>query len=899
MREKSLSTNPTHKGVTGRLLRAVVLFLLILGLLAPAAGAASGMVDSITVYGLYRMTEEAFLHAMGVRAGDPYDPVKLRMSFRKLWDLGLFEDIVIEADDGPDGGKIVVVKVRERPVLTAVTYDENPVLNRTQIEDRYKEKEMRLRLGKPMDRRAIADAEATIRDFLGEKGFLDATVKADIRNVTDKTRAVHFTIKAGGKTRIRAIHFTGNELFGDRTLRRQLELTKPRKWYWPWSKKNLYHPLKWDQDAGNIRELYQNQGYLDVELRAPNIEVREKVKEPKKKAIEKRAALEAGDPDEQEQPEEIADDRDSSLSPEKARKKAKERAAKLEKQAKKKKKKEDRLRLKAEPKVKKWIVLNVPVNEGEQYTAGEITLSGNAVFTDNQLKAFLPLREGSTLRNNLLEAGVESMTRLYEDRGHLYASVVRRVVRREGETVADIQITVEEDEPYYISAIEFRGNNKTHDRVLRREMLINEGDLFSRSKLDVSKTKVNQLGYFEIPEDAIIEPVEGENQVKVIMDGEDKGRNEIQIGGGYSGVDGAFFSGVYSTRNFLGRGQVLSASMTVGGRSNRYQISFQEPWFLNRPYTLGFSLFRRDIDFGASLRSSSKGGGIILGKQLAPFSSLRLSYSYESVTSTSSTLALIDPNDPLALTQFSSNNKISSLTPVFSYNRVNNPYRPSAGSSFVFSFQIAGGALGGDTNYLKPVARFTTYKRPFKRSFLAFHAEAGLVKEWQGGSTGFNSSNVNGVPRFQRFWLGGETPGPRGFETRSITPRRYVLLDGNGGILDVLGDPRNVDIEDLVRSGDGVPALVEVGGDRMFLFQTELVFPLGQQAELAVFADIGDALFEDQSWGFDTARASAGVEMRFHLPVFPVPLRLIYAWPIREGVRDRTSRFTFSIGRSF
>ena len=873
-----------------------MLFLLILGLLAPLAVARSGMIDSITVYGLYRMTEEAFLHAMGVRAGDPYDPQKLRISFRKLWELGLFEDIVIEADDGPDGGKIVVVKVRERPVLTAVTYDENPVLNRTQIEDRYKEKEMRLRLGKPMDRRAIADAEATIRDFLGEKGFLDATVKAEIRTVTDKTRAVHFTIKPGGKTRIRAIRFTGNRLHGDRTLRRQLELTKPRKWYWPWSKKNLYHPLKWDQDAGNIVELYKNDGYMDIELRAPNIEVREKVREPKKKHIEKREALLAVPSDE---PQEIADDGDGNLSPDKARKKAKARAAKLEKQAKKKKKKEDRVRLKAEPKVKKWIVLNVPINEGEQYTTGEITVSGNAVFTDNQLKAFLPLREGSVLKNNLLESGVESMTRLYEDRGHLYASVVRRVLRREGEKVADIQITVEEDKPYYIASIEFRGNHKTHDRVLRREMLINEGDLFSRSKLDVSKTKVNQLGYFEVPDDPIVEPVEGENQVKVIMDGEDKGRNEIQIGGGYSGVDGAFFSGVYSTRNFLGRGQVLSASLTVGGRSNRYQLSFQEPWFLNRPYTLGFSLFRTDIDFGATLKSSSKGGGIILGKQLAPFTALRLSYSYESVTSTSSSLALIDPNDPLALTQFSATNKISSISPVFSYNRVNNPYRPSAGTAFVFSFQVAGGPLGGDTSFLKPVARYTTYKRPFTRAFMAFHGEVGLVREWQGGSTAINSSNVNGVPRFQRFWLGGETPGPRGFETRSITPRRYVLLDSSGRILEVLGDPRNVDIADLVRSGDGVPALVEVGGDRMFLFQTELVFPLGQQAELAVFADVGDALFEDQSWGFDTARASAGVEMRFHLPVFPVPLRLIYAWPIREGVRDRTSRFTFSIGRSF
>jgi outer membrane protein assembly factor BamA len=101
-----------------------------------------------------------------------------------------------------------------------------------------------------------------------------------------------------------------------------------------------------------------------------------------------------------------------------------------------------------------------------------------------------------------------------------------------------------------------------------------------------------------------------------------------------------------------------------------------------------------------------------------------------------------------------------------------------------------------------------------------------------------------------------------------------------------------------VASGN-VPVVVEVGGDRFFLFQTEIVYPLNQQADLALFLDVGDSLFEDQSWGFETARVSAGVELRFHLPVFPVPLRLIYGWPIRKLERDRTSSFTFSIGKSF
>jgi outer membrane protein insertion porin family len=332
--------------------------------------------------------------------------------------------------------------------------------------------------------------------------------------------------------------------------------------------------------------------------------------------------------------------------------------------------------------------------------------------------------------------------------------------------------------------------------------------------------------------------------------------------------------------------------MQVGGRTSRYQLSFQEPWFLNRPYTLGFSLFRTDVDFGGTLRSTSEGGGVLLGKQLKPFMAARLGYSYESATSTAFNVT--------GNTFDSATNRISSLTPSFIYDRVNNPYRPSRGSQLTLSFQVAGGPAGGDTSFLKPIGRFTTYRPKWApgRSFLAIHGEAGLVREWSDGTI-LNSASINGVPRFQRFWLGGDTIGPRVFETRTITPLRYVAFDPvTDEITGVTGDPSFLPIDSLITSG-GVPALVEVGGDRFYLLQAEWVFPLNQQADIALFVDAGDALFEDQSWGFDTARVAAGVELRFHLPVFPVPLRLIYGWPIRSLQFDRTSRFTFSIGRSF
>jgi outer membrane protein insertion porin family len=840
-------------------LTRTVLLILVLSLLPPFPSLAQpGTIEDIQVQGLYRMTREAFLHALGLKVGDPYDERQIRTRYKALWNLALFEDIVVERETGPQGGAVLVLKVKERPVLTAVTYEDNKVANRTAIEDRLKEQEIGLQLGKPIDPGAIFRAETAIRNLLSEKGFLNAEVEAETNTVTETTRAVHFKITPGGKTRIRDIRFTGNTVFSNGKLKGILELTQERKWYWPWSAKNLYHPVKWDQDVSKISELYQDRGYLDVEVRPPVVDVRE-VK-PKK-----------------EKPAEEIDD--SVLAPKKLEKKEKQ----------------ERKRQQKSKAVKRWVHLTVPIVEGPQYDLGEITISGNEVIPQELLKAMIPLQSGTILRFGLLEAAIEGIRRLYEDRGHLYATVVRTVSRREGENVADVELIIEEDEPYYISRIEFTGNSKTHDKVLRREMLVVEGELFSRSKLDISKMKVNQLGYFQVEEDPVIEPVEGENRINITFPGLEQSRNEIQIGGGYSGYEGAFFNGVYSTRNFLGRGQILQAALQIGGRSDRYQLSITEPWFLNRPYRLGFNIYRRDLDYGASLRSSSRGRGLVLGKIIGRFSRVDIAYNWEKVSQRTFLGVDVDSDD-IADT-VSDELSISSITPVYFFSTVNNPYRPTRGKSIRASLQLAGGPLGGEVSFWKPVVQFTTYRRAFRGTYFAFNARLGMVREWK--ETEISSSSIiMGIPRYQRFWLGGDTMGPRGFDTRTITPLRYVTLDEFGNIDQVLGDPRTQPADDFVTS-IGIPIPIEVGGDRFFLFQSEYVWPLNEQAELAFFVDIGDALFEDQPWGFKTVRVSAGVEARFHLPIFPVPLRLIFGYPVRKLEGDQTSSFTFSIGRSF
>lgn len=874
---------------------------------APAAGNATGTIEDVTVLGLNRMSRQAFLHALGVAPGDPYDPRRLRRNFKKLWDLGLFEDIVLEAEDGPGGGKVLIVKVVERPVLTSVEYEDNKVVNRTEIEDTLEERDLTPRLSNPLDMGKIFFAESAIRDLLSQKGFLSAKVEAEVRKVTESTRAVTFRISPGGKTRIREIEFVGNELYSDGKLLSSLELTQPRKWWWPWSRKNLYHEVKWDQDVSNVRDLYLDAGYLDVDIRPPVVEVRTEEGRVSERAAQVAEAAEAAKtPAEAEPPVEdplaelpprptFEDDvpeserRKALARWEKQRKKAEERARKLQ-------------RKRDEEQSRKWVYLTVTIREGEPYTLGGIEISGNEKFDDTLLRRQIPLGDGMLLRNGLLEMGVERITRLYENSGHLYANVVRNIERREGERVADVRIEIEEDEAYTVDRIQFSGNSATLDSVLRREVILPEGSLYNRDALDVSKIKINQLGYVTSEEDPIIEPDDASQSVTVTFPIEEQGRNEIQVGGGYSGLDGAFFNGVYSTRNFLGRGQVLSAALQIGGLSSRYSISFQEPWFLNRPILLGFSVSRRDFDFGSSLQSTSNGFGVIVGRKVTRFSRFNIGYNYEEVDSRTQLVSTVDTGSQIITSR--SKNNVSSLTPVFNYSTINNPYRPTRGESFLGSVQVAGGPLGGDTAFLKPQIELTGYTQFWRRSYVAMHFQAGYITEWEDGTT--SSTVIEGIPRFQRFWIGGDTQGPRVFETRTITPLRYVTLvpdpedPTTQTIGEVFADPAlgNLPIADLVANGLS-PVPIEVGGNRFFLYQAEIVFPLNEQVDIAGFLDIGDSFFEDQSFNLETARVAAGVEMRFNLPIFPVPLRLIYGFPVRKLEGDRTSSFSFSVGRSF
>lgn len=858
------------------------------GVETPSLPAEPGVViERIEVVGNHRLTADAFVFASGLKAGASYDPAEIKRAFKRLWEKDLFLNLSVEASDG-DKGKVVTFHVQERPILVAVEYDNVRAITKSNIEDAFKQRGLDLSIGKPVNQKSLWKGSEYIKDLLASKGYLDSSVNFRADPVSESSQSVRFTIRQGPRTRIKKIEFVGNEIYSDRRLKRTLKQTRESSLYAHIGGKDLWRPALYDQDVQKIFELYKSRGYLDVEIKPPVVDVREpgkKVDEAKERAREEKAKL--------------ADQK---------------RAEKEAKAAAKRKKRPPRPGAPPptvkEPRIRRWVYLTVKVKEGPQYKTGTMTVKGNTVYTEKQVLARFPLLPGMVLNDSALQYGIERLRSDYGAKGYIYATATKSVVRREG-NIADVTIEINEDKAYNVAQIEFEGNTVTRDTVLRREMRLNEGELLSRPVLDLSSFKIQQLGYVKLDPDPLIEPVEGSESARVRIKLEEQGRNQVEVGGGYSGLEGFFFTGSYSTRNFLGRGEILSAYAQLGGRRTLYQLSFQEPWFMGKPYQLGFSIYRQDTQFAQDQTQTGNGGSVVIGRQLGAFTKVQALYRFESVD-------FIDSGSNLQSTALSrSHTTIGSLTPSYSYDKVDDPFRPTRGRILTFSAQVAGRAFGGDNSFIKPLVQFTQYFPFIRKTFFGLHLEGGYVAPY--GSASPQGGEIMDIPRFERFFVGGDLLGPRIFETRSISPVVFVARDGTAiafkkkDILrtngrDILGNPiytfcdPRFDFDGT--PGCGVdqhftPGRDRIGGNRYFLTQFEYAIPVANPFILAFFLDAGNAFAEGESFNFDTLRVSGGLEARIYLPVFQAPIRFILGRPIKKQPGDNTNAFQFSIGTSF
>jgi outer membrane protein insertion porin family len=763
-------------------------------------------ITRIVIEGNQRISDEAVVHLMTVKVGDPYDESVLREEFKRIWARGLFSDLSIESRD-TDGGKAVIVHVSEKPVVSSLKYDESKVVGETQIEDALKTRNAQVAIGEPVDYDVLKKAQEAIKNLLNQKGYLDADVQAEEKELGGGNVEVSFKIDEGAKTRIRSIDFVGNTVYSDRRLKQALKNTKEHGWFTRFKQKDIYHPLKLDTDLRDLEALYGNQGYIDLNLPPAQVKV-----------VEEKSSTKEG-------------------------------------------------------KSRKWVAIEQRVVEGKRYTLGTLSVNGNTVFPSDELLAVMPMKRGDVINESLLKAGLQLIDGKYGERGYFYVST-NRLIDRHPDGTADVTIKVNEDKQYHLDSIAFSGNLTTRDFVLRREMPLSEGELFDLNKFRLGLRRISQLGYFQLSGEPSITPVEGTNRLAVTLTGTEPRRSELQVGGGYSGLDGGFFATSYQTRNFLGRGDLLSVNGQVGAISSRYQINFTEPYLFSKPITAGFSLFRRDTDY-VGFTTKGSGGSVTLGRRLRNFHNLSMTFLQETTD--------YDPREGL-----SSTSTTTSLRPVYVYDTRNNFYRPSRGLQVFFSGEYAGGFLGGENSFIKPQAELQYFIPTFRNQFFAFHVETGYVHPLQGDV----------LQTYERFFLGGER-SLRNYSTRSVGPAGFLCTFGGAQAVESLDDcPPCPEGVCHTRQDLGFFTRV-VGGTRKALVNMEYVIPLSQPVDLVFYADAGNAFAEWEPFDLSDMRGDAGVELRFFLPVFGAPLRLIWGQTFNTRGFEDTKSFLFSIGTTF
>jgi outer membrane protein insertion porin family len=689
--------------------------------LPPAA--PSERIVGIRVVGYQTVSPETISHYLGVKVGDPYDPEKIRANFQALWDVGLLENVSVEAEREPSGVTLVVT-IEERPTITAIEFSGNKKLSTSEIKDKLKEEKVEIRAGAPLSLREIAKSRSVIADLYVEKGYRSATVGYRIDDVSKTEKKVVFAIDEGEKVKIASIEFEGNTVISNRRLRMVMKKTKVNSWWRLLSDKTTYSQANYEEDIENVKGLYQSRGYKDIVVKDPKIDIFVKNPKAKPKRIKRRARI--------------------------------------------------TIPVVEGERFYAGEIRVVRVNQnGEPADPPEPTVLPSSQI----LKEFYELPPGSVLNRERLVEALQRIEARYKSRGFIYW-YADPTYHEVGDHRVDVEVKIYEGEKFYLGRLEVKGNTTTRDKVIRREFALDEGDVMNMEVIKKSLLKLQQLGYFKISEEPEFSVRPAEKKVDLVIKGTEASRNEIQFGAGYSALDGFFGQFSFQTRNFLGRGEIIGAAAQIGRISNYYDLSYTVPWFMDRNQTVGISLFRRNVEY-LNIDEKRQGGTTFYGKGISLFDSWSVLYSYEDVKANFPVRgAQVPPGQPAPPEKFTEvTGKTSSLTPGYRFDSRNDPFDPNRGYRLYLTTQVAGSVLGGNQDFVKPLVGGSLYVplRFPRHAYLGLNLEGGYVGPFSGGD----------VPIFERFQLGGES-SLRGFRTGSVLPlgdNDQIFTDEVGRIL--------------------------------------------------------------------------------------------------------------------
>src|SRR5262245_26512268 len=461
--------------------------------------------------------------------------------------MGLFDPLATKLylEDGPRGGKIIIFQVREYPVIRSMDYRGMKSATESEVLTRFKEKHVQVSKDQNFDPAKANGARLVIRELLAEKGHPDAEVTVEVEDISATAVGLVFNVEEGPRVRVKEIEFTGDrDNFSQRRLRGAMKLVKEAGFFSTFTSKDIYFKDKLQDDLERVRYFLGTKGYLQARISEPQV-------------------MEAG-------------------------------------------KVSSGLPLPLFRKSGPGLKISIPVEVGRRYKITKVEENGVTVFTRGLITAVSGLKVGDYADAKKISENVyKGIKDLYGTQGYIQAEVSpipKFIDKTPEEGEVEWTLEVEEGRQFTLRRLEFIGNTNTRDVVMRREVLLNEGDAYNKRYWDLSTLRLNQLGLFdEIKEkDAITRTNDRDQTVDIDLQVKEKGRQQIQLNGGVSGYQGSFFGLEYSTNNLLGYGESLSVAVSGGNRAKSVSFGFTEPYLMGKPISLGFQVFASKYQFVGS-----------------------------------------------------------------------------------------------------------------------------------------------------------------------------------------------------------------------------------------------------------------------------------------------------------
>ena len=501
--------------------------------------------------------------------------------------------------------------------------------------------------------------------------------------------------------------------------------------------------------------------------------------------------------------------------------------------------------------------ITLPIEEGRKFVLNKMDFTGVKLFKSTEfLSYYFGLRPGQTFSSEKMRNGMKNLTKLYSQYGYIDYVGEPETDFVPNSNKINITMNVDEGKQFFIRRIDFTGNTTTRDQVIRRQLLVDEGDIYNSQLWDMSILRLNQLGYFEtLKENESYElKRNGDNTVDVTLKVKERGKNSISLNGGVSGISGTFIGLNYSTNNFLGLGDTLSIGGQLGTLTTNVSAGFTEPYLFDRPFQAGIQVYLRRYSYNEGQQESilsgqnvtafynalgsanvlnyvqnSKGVSLSFSYPLRrSFARLGLSIGYDdSSIKTESTGALnyftyinfegvAGPNSLSGI-------KTVKIVPSYNYNTRNNYLNPTAGKSIFASIEVSGSVLGANVNMIKPTFDMQYYHTSprWHRNVIAFHL-LGSTEFGYGGKV---------IPPFVRTFIGGEND-VRGFQFFQVTPVAYLPSSASVPILNPDGTNRSQNTlvgGQLVSTQVSLPIpvyqIITPGGDTQAVMNLEYRIP--------------------------------------------------------------------------